>query len=121
MAYTRVLFALFMASVLSLVCGLTGCSRTERVRPTNDSLETLVKNDLQNAAKTGVIGSEVVTIRENLGKLKAVDPQTAEALLKDLSKLESLSNDPVRARVRAKAMMDRLDKRESSKETSGDR
>ena len=119
MAYTRLLFAPFMVSVLSLVCGLTGCSRTESVRPTTDSPATLVKNDLQTAAKTGIIGSELVSIRENLEKLKATDPQTAEALLKDLGQLESLK-DPVRIRAKAKAMMDSLDKRESSKDAAAD-
>ena len=120
MAFKRSFLASCMASALALVGGLTGCSRTESVRPTTDSPAILVKNDLQAAAKTGIIGSELVSIRENLEKLKATDPQTAEALLKDLSKLESLSNDPVRTKAKAKAMMDSLDKRGSSKDTAGD-
>lgn len=89
---------------------VVGCSRERPAVPVKQAASPAaeaVKSGLKEIADSGQIGSGMLTIRENLEKLKSTDPAKADALLKELDKLSAMS-DPGAIRAKAKQMMDQL-------------
>lgn len=66
----------------------------------------LIKNDLQVIVDNGEMGSEMMSIQNNLEALKADDAAKAEELLTDLKGLEGLTGEEIK--TKAQAMMDKL-------------
>lgn len=93
-------------SVVLTLLALTGCGSGETVQavgpPTNRAASIL-----ESVAKTGVLDSGLVIVREELEKMKATDAAKAEALLNDLAQLEQ-ARDAGSIKAKAKAMADKL-------------
>lgn len=97
--------------MLCLVCcGLaSGCGygtvdvQTESVQPAGAS----AKKMLESIAQSGELTSEVMSIQEELEKLKSTDEAKATALLSDLTALQALNN-PQQIKQKAKEMADKL-------------
>lgn len=62
---------------------------------------------LDEVATSGQLGSGASMIRDSLESLKASDAAKAEALLKELDELETMS-DAAKIKAKAKAMADKL-------------
>lgn len=91
-----------------LLCVAVGCGTstpsTEVVPP---STTDAIKVGLQSAAEQGVVDSGLVSVREELEKLKATDAAKADDLLKDLAQLEKMSGaDKIKSK--AKDMIKKL-------------
>jgi DNA-directed RNA polymerase subunit F len=91
-------------------CGLaSGCGystvevETESVQPAGAS----AKKMLENIAQTGELTSEVMSIQEELEKLKSTDEAKATALLGDLNALQAMTS-PQQIKQKAKEMADKL-------------
>ncbi len=66
----------------------------------------LIKTDLQMIVDNGEMGSEMMSVQNNLEALKADDAAKAEELLTDLQGLEGLSGEELK--TKAQAMIDKL-------------
>ncbi len=93
--------ALVMAAAMLLGCGPGGTPVPENTIPTTE----LIKNDLKSIATTNQLGSEMVTIDQNIEKLAETDPEKAAELRKDYEKLQQSSGSPA---GQAKKMMEKL-------------
>jgi len=91
--------------VLSLAAAI-GCSSgetTQRVAPPKDQSRAV----LEAIAQSGIVDSGVMTVKEELEKLKATDPAKADALLNDLADLQK-PGSPDRIKAKAKEMLAKL-------------
>lgn len=87
-----------------------GCGPSSTEVPEQDpglTTSDLIKQDLQMVVDNGQLGSEMMSIKNNLEKLKSDDAAKAEELLTDLEELESLGSGP-RVKSKAKEMIDKL-------------
>ena len=94
--------ALLLASVTAGGCGV---SSTPIEQPTSSTVE-LIKSDLKMVIDNGQLGSEMMSIQNNLEKLREENSAKAEELLADLKALEQASGAAVKAK--AQQMMDKL-------------
>lgn len=89
-------------------CDSGGGAPSPPVEQTNQpTSNTELKQRLNEIAQSGQAGSALAGVRESIEQMKASDPQKAEALLKDLDKLES-TGDPSQVKAIAKRMADQL-------------
>ncbi|WP_147274391.1 hypothetical protein [Bremerella cremea] len=65
----------------------------------------MIRNDLKSIVSNNQLGSEMVTIDENLKKLAESEPEKAAELRKEYEKLEKASGRPA---AQAKKMMEKL-------------
>lgn len=94
--------------LLLLVVFTVGCpSGSTPVEDPGLSTADLIKNDLQMVVDNGQMGSEMMSIKENLEKLKETDAAKADQLLADLTELEGLSGAQLTSK--AQAMIDKLE------------
>ncbi len=85
---------------------LPGCTNTNESRPVDVvtvSPEDQIKSALQSVVDTQSVGSEMITIEENIGKLSG---DKSASLQKDLEELKGL--DGAAAATKAKAMIGKL-------------
>lgn len=93
----------------AVVLGFAGCGgpSSEPVEVDQGmSVEELIKQDLQMTVDNGQLGSEMMSIQNNLEKLKATDPAKAEELMKDLEELQGAQG--ASAKSKAQAMIQKL-------------
>ena len=93
--------------VVGLLGGCGGRSGGVSVKTPQQSPAEAAKVALKDMADTGRVGSQVMTVRDNLEKIKTSEPEKATALLKDLNELSGTSN-PAAVKTKAKAMMEKL-------------
>jgi hypothetical protein len=84
--------------LFALLAGCGGPGSVPVEQPDTSAVDA-VRRELQMVKDSGALGSEMISIQDNLEKMKATDAATAEALLADLQELESMSDE---AQVRAK-------------------
>jgi hypothetical protein len=103
----RLIAVLLAASVLVVGCsGGTGPG-PQKVTPPQVQPADAIRSALQSVAQSGQLGSEGLTIQENIEKLRATDSAKAEALAKDYQELEKLS-DPAKVKAKAEEMLGKL-------------
>lgn len=96
---TRIALVAAMAIVLG--CGPGGTPVPENTIPVTE----LIKNDLKSIASSNQLGSEMVTIDENINKLAETEPDKAAELRKDYEKLQKSGGSPA---SQAKKMIEKL-------------
>lgn len=101
----NLLVRMLCVGCLAVVIGC-GEGATEVPVDTGISVSQLIKRDLEMVAQNGQMGSEMMSIENNLEKLKVEDPAKAEAFRKDLDELAKLSG--ARAKSKAEAMIGKL-------------
>jgi len=101
------------ASVLLVFAlAVIGCSGgtgpgPQKVQPVQVQPADAIRSALESVAQTGQLGSEGLTIQENIEKLRASDPAKAEELAKDYEALQGMS-DPAKVRAKAQEMLGKL-------------
>lgn len=102
------MFNLLRISLLSLAVAVVGCGpgSTPVEEEPGSSTEDLIRQDLQNAAETGQLGSEMMSIQNELEKLKQENPELAQELSEDLNELEGMQGS--QAKSKAQSMIDKL-------------
>lgn len=100
---SRISLLLLFFAVLAIGC--QGSGSTPVAAPAGSTTD-LVKKDLQMIVDNGQMGSEMMSIQNNLEKLKATDAAKADELLADLKGLEGLSGEQLK--TKAQAMIDKL-------------
>ena len=99
-----------------LVVIVLGCSPgSVSVEQPDDSPAEAVKRELETAAESGVLGSEMISIQENLEKMRGTDPAKADELLADLEQLQSMT-DPAAVKAKASEMIGKLEGQPESAE-----
>ncbi|RCS41112.1 hypothetical protein DTL42_21270 [Bremerella cremea] len=93
--------ALLMFAGLIVGCGPGGTPVPENKIPVTE----MIRNDLKSIVSNNQLGSEMVTIDENLKKLAESEPEKAAELRKEYEKLEKASGRPA---AQAKKMMEKL-------------
>lgn len=86
---------------LALGCQPAGTPVPENTIPPSE----MIRNDLQSIINTNQLGSEMVTIEENINKIAETDPEKAEILRKEFDALNQRSGSPA---AKAKKMMEKL-------------
>ncbi len=94
---------------IALVCLVfSGCDPgSTEVQPIAVSPKDMLKANLQSPADTGMLGSEMVVIEENIEKLAVEDAAKADALRKDLEELKK-ANNATKIKSKAKEMIGKL-------------
>lgn len=102
------MFNLLRISLLSLAVAVIGCGPGSTPVEEEPGLSTkdLIRQDLQNTAETGQLGSEMMSIQNELEKLKQENPELAQELSEDLNELEGMQGS--QAKSKAQAMIDKL-------------
>ena len=93
--------------VLAMVVAFTGCRREIAVDQPQVEATEAVRSRLEEVAKTGQVGSEVILIEEALKRLQETDAAKAGELLQDLEQLQG-TVDPAKAKTLAEAMLGKL-------------
>jgi len=96
-----------MLLTLGLFVGCSGRSAPIPVTPPQQTSAAAAKAALKEIADSGQVGSQLMTVRENVEKLKGSDPAKADALLKEVDELGA-ARTPDAVKAKAKAMMDKL-------------
>lgn len=101
------MISLLRVSVVCITLLSIGCgpSSTPVEAPETTTID-LIRKDLQPAAETGQLGSEMMSIQGNLDKLADEDPAKAAELREDLEELQGLSGS--RAKAKANQMIGKL-------------
>jgi hypothetical protein len=91
---------------------VVGCSQgtgpgPQKVQPVQVQPTDAIRSALESVGKTGQLGSEGLTIQENIEKLRASDPAKAEELAKDYEALQGMS-DPAKVKAKAQEMLGKL-------------
>lgn len=100
-----------MASSIRIACLLLagfviGCSQGGTPVPENTIPVTeMIRNDLKSIVSNNQLGSEMVTLDENLKKLAETEPEKAAELRKEYEKLEKSGGRPS---GQAKKMMEKI-------------
>lgn len=97
------LAAVMLAGAMFLGCGRSGQS----VKTPTTSPAEMAKAALKEVADTGVMGSGMLTVRENLEKIQSSDPAKGAALMKDFQALEK-ARTPQEIQMRARELMSKL-------------
>lgn len=98
---TSIRIAALLLVGLVLGCQPAGTPVPQNVIP----IPELIRQDLETIVQTNQVGSEMVTIDENITKLAETEPEKAEALRKEYDKLKSPGGSPA---AKAKKMMSKL-------------
>lgn len=93
--------------MLILLVTFVGCTREIAVEPPRVEATEAVRSRLEEVAKTGQVGSEVILIEEALKRLQETDAAKANELLQDLEQLQG-TVDPAKARALAEEMLGKL-------------
>lgn len=102
MSWLRLMLVFAVAAVLA------GCGpRAQSVKPPEVSAKEAVTKALEGIAQSGQGGSEIGTIMQDLDRMKATDPQLAEALIEDANQMMSMSN-PAQIKAKAQEMLGKL-------------
>ncbi len=99
--------AIRVCCVLVLVVAFIGCRREIAVEPPQVEATEAVRARLEEVAKTGQVGSEVILIEEALKRLQETDAAKAGELLQDLEQLQG-TVDPAKAKTLAEEMLGKL-------------
>lgn len=102
----RSFFFSTMVTVLAFSIGCGEGSTPVAEQPAGTTVSDLIKRDLQMVADSGRLGSEMMSIQNNLEKLKVEEPAKAEKLEADLEELRKASGSKVKAK--AQQMIDQL-------------
>lgn len=95
-------------SLVTLLLAAGGCDRGPESVPVEDTRTTTAKEILLRHADTGEpLGSEGMTIQQEIDRIHAEDPEKAQRLSEQLSALSS-AQDPALVRQRAAAMAKEL-------------
>lgn len=95
-------------AIMVLVVAAVGCQeQSNEVEDPGLSRKELIKQDLQIVVENQQMGSEMMSIKNNLESLKSTDSALAEELLTDLEELEGKSGSA--AASQAKSMIEKLD------------
>lgn len=96
-----------MAFLGFLVSAFVGCGPGSTPVPENTTPPSeLIRKDLQYIVDSGQVGSEMMTIQENITRISEEDPDKAAQLQKDYDQLEKAGRG--QARSIAKKMMEKL-------------
>ncbi len=98
----------FVAGLL-LTTVFMGCGQSTpatKVQPPDPNQE--IRSALQQVAETGVVDSGLMVVRERLETMRETDAAKAQALLQDLSQLESMTGNPNQAKAKAAEMLGKL-------------
>lgn len=98
-----------LAALVVLAAVLAGCSGSEAVPPPTGGPAQLIKTDLQNAASTGQMGSEMVSIDQRMEELKASEPAKAAEVQKIWDELKADMNNPATVKAKANEIIQKLD------------
>lgn len=97
---------LILLSVVLLI--MVGCGRSGKpVQAPTASPAEAAKAALKEVADTGVVGSGMLTVRENLEKIQKEDAAKGAALLKEFEALEK-ARSPQEVQMRARQLMSKL-------------
>jgi len=95
-------------TLLALALSVVGCEPASTpVEAPSGGVAQLIKQNLQNPAETGEIGSEMMQIEQDLEKLAAEDPAKAETAKKAFAALKA-AKSPDQVKAKAKEMMGKL-------------
>lgn len=96
--------------LICLVLAISGCSGRPAsidVEPNDDiSVTDMLRQDLKPVSESGQMGSERISIANNIELLAKQEPEKAAELSKDLKDLEGLSG--AAAKAKANAMIGKL-------------
>ncbi len=99
---------LLLCTVVAMLgCGSGPGSDSEAVTPPTVQPADQAKAVLENVAQTGELGSGIGELRPLFEQIKATDAAKGDALLSDLTALES-STSPDAAKAKAKEMLGKL-------------
>ena len=99
---------LLLLFAVALIVGCGGSEKFETIRVTPPSSPTdQARTVLDGVAQTGEVGSGVDELRQLFEQIKQSDPAKGDALLNDLSALES-TKDPSAAKAKAQEMLGKL-------------
>lgn len=80
------------------VFGLVGCGPGSTPVPVSETPPAeLIRKDLQYIVDSGTVGSEMLTIQENINKIKENDPAKAEELQKQYDRLDKARGSQARS------------------------
>jgi len=92
-----------------LALGCTSeASKTQPVQPPQISPVDAIRSALQSVAQSGQLGSEGLSIQENIQKLRATDAAKADALAADYQELEAAGADAAKVKAKAQEMLGKL-------------
>ncbi|NMC21257.1 MAG: hypothetical protein GYA33_12660 [Thermogutta sp.] len=94
------------ALLLTVFLGCGSGTPSANVQPPDPQQE--IRSVLQQVAETGVLDSGLMLVRERLEAMRETDPAKAQALLQDLSQLESMTGNPNQAKAKAQEMLGKL-------------
>ncbi len=100
-SFVRVFVLLFFVG-LFLGCGPGSTPVPEQTTPPTD----LIRRDLQHIVDSGIVGSEMLTIEENINTLAETEPDKAAELKTELESLKGARG--AQATQQAKKMIDML-------------
>ena len=93
--------------VLLVVATVLGCSGEDTTSVEVAAPNTQIQSALESAAETGQIDSGIMLVREQLELMQETDAAKADALLKDLDELESMTSTG-KVKAKAKEMLSKL-------------
>lgn len=96
---------LFLTMALAVIIGCAPSSIP--VEQPNVAAKQAVETNLQMAAESGQVGSEMMEVQQKLEEMKATDSALATELLADLEELQAMSN-PEQVKAKAKEMIGKL-------------
>ncbi len=103
----RLTIILALVALLLGGCGGSSGPGPQRVQPAQVQPADAIRSALESIARTGEVGSEGLTIQENIERLRASDPAKADALSKDYEELQRAS-DPGKVKSVAAQMLQKL-------------
>ncbi|MFW6171881.1 MAG: hypothetical protein ACODAD_15450 [Planctomycetota bacterium] len=87
-------------AILFMVAAAIGCQQgSESVEDPGLSRKELITEDLRLVVENEQMGSEMMSIQNNLETLKSTDAALAEELLEDLEELEGMSGSAAKSKA----------------------
>lgn len=107
MSRLAVLLLLVVALGLAAGCGGSTGPAPQKVQPVQVEPTEAIRSALQSIAQSGQVGSEGLTIQENIEKLRSTDAAKADVLAKDYQELQA-TTDPAKVKAKAAEMLGKL-------------
>ncbi|MCS7237786.1 MAG: hypothetical protein NZ899_05880 [Thermoguttaceae bacterium] len=105
----RLPLLLLVAAAIGFVGGCGGSTGpgAQKVQPVQVQPTDAMRSALESIAQSGQVGSEGLTIQENIEKLRASDASKADQLAKDYQELQA-TTDPAKVKAKAAEMLKKL-------------
>ncbi len=94
-----------LAVALVIGCGPAGSSSAPKAPPPSAAA---AKAALEQVAKTGMSGSQMMALNEYVKSLRQSDPAKGEALAKEVEEMRKLGSSPEQMKAKAKEIADKL-------------